>query len=253
MKTKFKLIQALSIISAGLLFSTGTFANELVNGDFELNPPTSGFGNHIGHPITPWVIGAGNPTNIIRTDQGISSTGQGPRKDASSTASGTIRHYLDITNGSNELYQTFKAKCTGNAVFGGYFSTRQNRNATGSITLRNGAGSTGSIVGQSNSVVLPGGNSTTDPWKFVSYSSPVVAGNVYSLVITMDNNINFDEAFVGIKCNDVTDPSNPGPFDPGPPPIKPCDDVISTPVYPRIQSQPMSKSSPMKASPMKRR
>lgn len=253
MKTKFKLIQALSIMSAGLLFSTGAFANELVNGDFELNPPTSGFGNHIGHPITPWVIGAGSPTNIIRTDQGISSTGQGPRKDASGTALGTIRHYLDITNGGNELYQTFKAKCTGKAVFGGYFSTRQNRNATGSVTLRNGIGVTGSIIGQVNSVVLPGGNSTTDPWKFVNYSSPVVAGNVYSLVITMDNNINFDEAFVGIKCNDVTDPSNPGPFDPEPPPIKPSDNVISTPVYPRFKSEPLSKSAPMKAVPMERR
>ena len=249
MKTKFKLIQALSIISAGLLFGTGAFANELVNGDFELNPPTSGFGNHIGHPITPWVIGAGSPTNIIRTNQGINSTGDGPRKDASGTASGTIRHYLDITNGGNEFYQTFKTKCSGLAVFGGYFSTRQNRNATGSITLRNGIGVTGSIIGQSNPVVLPGGNSTTDPWKFVNYSSPVVAGNVYSLVITMDNNINFDEAFVEIKgCDGVTDPSNPGP-----PPIKPGDNVISTPVYPRIKSQPLFKSAPMKAAPMKRR
>ena len=216
MKTKLKIIQAISAIGVGLMLTTGAFANELVNGDFELNPPTSGFGNHIGHPITPWVLGSGNSSNVIRTNQGINSTGQGPRKDASAAVSGTIRHYLDIANGSNDFYQTFTAKCGGEANFGGYFSTRDNMKGKASVTLRNGTGTNGSIVGQSNPITLPGGNSSTDPWKLVSYTSPVVAGNTYSLVVKMDNNMNFDEAFVKVKgCNYGTGPIDPGPFKPG--------------------------------------
>lgn len=57
MKIQLKLIQALSVISAGLLFTTSAYANELVNGDFELNPPTSGFGNHLDHSIAPLLLG----------------------------------------------------------------------------------------------------------------------------------------------------------------------------------------------------
>ncbi len=210
MKTKLKIIQAISVIGAGLLFSTSAFANELVNEGFELNPPTSGFGNHINHPITPWVLGSGDSSNVIRTNQGINSTGDGPRSDASGAPSGTIRHYLDIADGKNDFYQTFTATCNGEADFGGYFSTRQNAKGTASVTLRNGTGFTGSIVGQSNPTTLPGGNSQTDPWTLVSYTSPVVAGNTYSLVIAMDDNMNFDEAFVNIAgCGD-----GPGPIGP---------------------------------------
>lgn len=200
MKIKLRLIQTLSIVGTSLLFTTGAFANQLVNGDFETNPPNStGFGNNVGHPILPWVLGTGDQSNVIRTNQGINSTGQGPRKDASNKPSGTIRHYLDIADGKNDFYQSFKAKCTGEATFGGYFSTRANSKGTASVTLRNGTGFTGSIVGQSNPVTLPGGNSATDPWRLVSYTSPVIAGNTYSLVIAMDNAMNFDEAFVNIK------------------------------------------------------
>lgn len=211
MKTQLKFIQAISIIGTGLIFATGAFANELVNGGFELNPPTSGFGNHIGHPITPWVLGSGDSSNVIRTSQGNNSTGQGPRSDASNKPSGTITHYLDIADGKNDFYQTFKAKCSGEANFGGYFSTRANRRGTASVTLRNGTGTTGSIVGQSNPTTLPGGNSQTDPWKLVSYTSPVVAGNTYSLVIAMDNNMNFDEGFVKVKGCDYGS-GGPGPI-----------------------------------------
>ena len=231
MKIQLKLIQALSVIGAGLMFTTGAYANELVNGDFELNPPTSGFGNHVGHPITPWVLGSGGNSNIIRTNQGINSTGQGPLRDASNTSSGTIRNYLDVVGG-NEFYQTFKAKCSGEANFGGYFSTRGNQNGTASVTLRNGTGFTGSVVGQSNPVNLPRGNSHKDPWKLVSYASPVVAGNTYSLIIKMDNEMNFDEAFVKIKgCEGKPDPTNPGPF-------KPDDVVIGVPYLPDFPEIP---------------
>ncbi|MBH0086392.1 hypothetical protein I6E84_09200 [Psychrobacter sp. SCQQ22] len=212
MEIKLRLTQALSIAGASLILTTGAFANQLINGGFELSPPTSGFGNHIGHPITPWVLGTGDDSNVIRTNQGINSTGDGPRSDASGTASGTIRHYLDIANGSNDFYQTFIAKCNGEANFGGYFSTRADSNGTASVILRNGTGINGSIVGQSNPVALPGGNSSTDPWKLVSYTSPVVAGNTYSLVIKMDNNMNFDEAFVNIKGCAGDGGTGPGPI-----------------------------------------
>ena len=110
MQIKLRLTQALSVAGTSLILTTGAFANQLTNGDFELNPPASGFGNHIGHPITPWVLGSGDPSSFIKTNQGINATGQGPRKDASNEPSGTIRHYLDIANGSNDFYQTFIAK-----------------------------------------------------------------------------------------------------------------------------------------------
>ncbi|MDN3452776.1 MULTISPECIES: hypothetical protein [unclassified Psychrobacter] len=199
MEIKLRLTQALSIAGASLILTTGAFANQLINGGFELNPPASGFGNHIGHPITPWVLGTGDDSNVIRTNQGINSTGDGPRSDASGTASGTIRHYLDIANGKNDFYQTFTSSCTGEATFGGYFSTRNNSGGNAAVTLRNGTGFSGSIVGQSNPVTLPGGISSTDPWTLVSYTGQVQAGNTYSLVIAMDNSMNFDEAFVNIK------------------------------------------------------
>ena len=93
MKIKLRLIQTLSIVGTSLLFTTGAFANQLVNGDFETNPPNStGFGHNLGHPILPWVLGTCDQSNVIRTNQGINSTGQGTRKDASNKPSGTIRH-----------------------------------------------------------------------------------------------------------------------------------------------------------------
>ena len=71
MKIQLKFIQALSVIGAGLMFTTGAYANELVNGDFELNPPTSGFGNHVGHPITPWVLGSGGNSTSLEPTKGL--------------------------------------------------------------------------------------------------------------------------------------------------------------------------------------
>lgn len=192
----------LGIIGSSLLFMTSSFANQLNNGDFETNPPSSGYGNHIGHSISPWVLGSGDSSNVIKTSQGLNSTGQGPLKDATSAPAGTQRHYLDIADGSNDFYQTFVSSCNGEATFGGYFSTRANKPGTASVTLRNGTGTTGSVVGQSNPVSLPSGDSVNDPWTLVTYTAPVVAGNTYSLIVSMDNNMNFDEAFVEVEgCN----------------------------------------------------
>ena len=197
MKTKNIVIGGLGL----LLSHTHLHANELTNPGFEANPPTTGWGNHIGHSILPWVLGTGNSSNVIRTDGGQSATfgNQGPIFDASGSPAGTVRHYLDIAQGSNDFYQSFTSGITGTVTFGGYFSTRQNFQGTARVTLRKDVGTAGQILGQSNQVTLPGGDSKNDPWTLVSYTAEVVSGQTYSLVIQMDNNMNFDEGFVRLK------------------------------------------------------
>lgn len=190
-----------------ILIFNNAYANQLANSGFEDNPPTppTSWGNHIDHPILPWVIDAnGSRANVIKVDgnQRFGSD-QGPWSDATNSPIGTVRHYLDIANGRNNFYQTFKARCSGKATFGGFFSTRANNSGQASVTLRKGD-INGPIVGTSNPVNLPGGQSSTDPWTKVQYTVPVVATQTYTLEISMGNNMNFDEGFVNI-------PDCPGP------------------------------------------
>ncbi len=231
MKYKFSLVKALGTLSVGLILVTNLQANQLSNGDFESHPPSSGWGNHIGYSISPWVIAGGSKSNVIRVDQGQSykPTRQGPHRDASNAPKGKTRHYLDIANGSNQFYQIFKSRCSGTATFGGYFSTRGNGRGNAQVTLRNGSGFNGSIVGQTNQISLPRGSSATDPWKRVVYTGAVQAGQVYSFVVAMDNNMNFDEAFVsvdGCKGDEHDDNGGIGGTDWG----KPIDLIIEKPI-----------------------
>ena len=100
--------------------------NILVNGGFESNPP-SGLGNNIGHSVSPWTLGSGNSSNVVRVDGpgGYDYGTAGPQSDASGVTN-SPRHYLDITNGSNNFYQSFTPKCSGTVTAGGFFSTRAN-------------------------------------------------------------------------------------------------------------------------------
>jgi hypothetical protein len=113
------------------------------------------------------------------------------------------RHYLDIANGANDFYQPFTPPCTGQVEFGGFFSTRADSNGTASIKIVQGVGTgtnpTLPVIGVTNTINLPGGNSAKDPWTPASFTANLTAGTTYSFVVTMDNNMNFDEAYVRFK------------------------------------------------------
>jgi hypothetical protein len=193
-----------AMLGAAMLLASGVSAqNVLVNGDFEASPPSVN-GNNIGWSVAPWVVGTGNQPNVVQVDGpgGYNYGTSGPESDASAPGAGIPQHYLDVSGGENDFYQSFTPRCGGDVEFGGSFSTRANLAGTGSVAIRLGTGTTGALVGTTNVVSLPPGNSKTDPWKNVSFTVPVTAGTTYSFVVTMDNNVNFDNAFVTykIKC-----------------------------------------------------
>lgn len=234
MKMKILVAGLLGVVSSQLLVASAQ-ANQLQNSGFESNPPGTGWGNHINHSISPWVLGGGNASNVIKVDGGSSYSpgNQGPHADASGSSQGTVRHYLDIANGSNDFYQSFTAQCTGRVDFGGNFSTRGNQSGSARVVLRNGNGFNGSVVGQTNQINLARGNSAKDPWQRVAYSTNISAGNVYSMVVSMGNNMNFDEAFVNFK----TDCNSGGPIIAVP--SGPVDIMIANPiVIPAVVADP---------------
>ncbi|HEX3109732.1 MAG TPA: hypothetical protein VHU41_11620, partial [Thermoanaerobaculia bacterium] len=186
---------------AASLFTAGTALsqNVLVNGNFETNPPPN-FGNNIGWPITPWVLGPGQTSNVVKVDGpgGYNYGTNGPESDASAPGAGIPQHYLDIANGDNYFYQTFMPRCSGLVTFGGFFSTRANSAGTARVELHEGSGGpAGPLVGITNPVSLPaGGHSATDPWTGTSFTAAVTAFQTYSFVVYMDDNMNFDNGFV---------------------------------------------------------
>lgn len=177
--------------------------NVLVNGDFELNPPSAN-GNNVNHSIAPWILGPGDDANVVKVDGpgGYNYGSNGPESDASAPGAGIPQHYLDIV-GDNDFYQSFTPECSGEVDFGGFFSTRANSAGSGSVTIRQGVGLTGAIVGLTQPVTLPGGTSQTDPWTPVSFTVPVTAFTTYSFIVRMNNNLNFDNGFVRFRvdCN----------------------------------------------------
>lgn len=177
--------------------------NLIANPGFENNPPPS-FGNNIGYSIPPWTLGAGQTSNVVRVDGpgGFDYGSRGPESDADPvTGAGVLQHYLDIVNGSNDFWQTFVVPTCGSAPgqtrqasYAGWFSTRDNRSGSGSISIRSGAGPGGAVL--SNGIInLPAGNSKTDPWVQVSGTATVQAGATVSYVVSMGDNLNFDQAF----------------------------------------------------------
>jgi hypothetical protein len=197
-------------MAAVLASGTAAGQNVLVNGGFESNPPANLY-NNIGHPIPPWVLGPGESSNVVKVDGGTGYGTSGPRLDADpATGPGVPQHYLDITDGSNDFYQAFTPPCGDTVFFGGSFSTRANSAGSASVRIVQGTGTGGPVVGATNAINLPPGNSRDDPWTPVIFSTVLTAGTTYSFVVQMNNNMNFDEGFVRYRteCNPTPPPQD---------------------------------------------
>lgn len=196
---------AILVLAAAVTTGAAFAQNVLVDGDFESTPPTPlplHLWDNVGHSIAPWVIANSNQANVVEVDGagGLSYNGNGPESDA--TGTGIRQHYLDSI-GDVDFYQSFVAPCSGEAEIGGSFSTRANQPATANVTIRQGVGLLGAIVGTTHNVNLPGGNSATDPWTALSYTVPLTAGATYSYAVHINDNMNFDNGFVKTKCGQL--------------------------------------------------
>ena len=213
------MLSGIRILAVSLvLFSVSFIANAqnlIANPGFENNPPPN-FGNNIGYPINPWVLGPGNTSNVVKVDGpgGYNYGNGGPQSDASNNGAGAgagvQQHYLDIASGANDFYQAFQVPICGAVLgqtrqvnFSGWFSTRDNLSGSGSIRIRSGTGLAGAMLANV-SVSLPAPpSSATAPWVLASGVVNVPAGSTISYVVSMDNNLNFDEAslsFTSASC-----------------------------------------------------
>jgi hypothetical protein len=223
------LLRSLTVVCPVALVATKLFAgpNVLVNGDFESYSQSS-MANNIPGIVTPWVVGGGQQPNVVKVlADGSYHYKAGPWRDASNATGNGPRHYLDITQGHNDIYQSFTPPCNGEVEFGGSFSSRCDDNGTshagtGSVRIVQGTGTSGTTVGTTVVVNLPAGhNAHTDPWvPTPPATATVVAGQPYSFVVTMDNDVNFDEAFVRykIECNASPTPTPTQDVSPTPTP-----------------------------------
>lgn len=221
-----------AFIVIGAIMSGAAAQNLIQNPGFDVSPPTA-CGNNLpnptGWPITPWVVTGASKSNVVVVDDNVSCLygNLGPQKDASAPGSGIKQYYLDIANGDNKFYQSFKVpSClsapegsTAIVTFGGYFSSRQNLVGTGTIWLHQGVGDTGAIIA-TLPVTIPVGPSQTTPWTHVTGTASIVRGATFSYVVFMDNNVNFDNAHLTIDA----DACNPPP-PPPPPPVTQCLDA----------------------------
>lgn len=227
-----------ALACSALLGATPALAqiNQVYNPGFEAGPTRNNSnlivpqntGNAIG-----WRATGGVPLNIVQVDgPGPFNYGSaGPVNDATGSATATApRRYLDIEDGSNTVYQRFTPNCTGDVTFGAWFSTRDGGPGAGRIDIVNGASLPGTVIAASNQVNLPAQNSALAPWVLSQGSVNLVAGTTYVFAITMNNNMNMDEAFVRFpECAqypDLPDVSNPQwppvPTNPSAEPVDPC-------------------------------
>lgn len=202
----------LSLVFFAFLLKAGSLQaqNLIVNGGFENNPPPN-LGNNLGYPIPPWILGPGNGSNVVAVNGGTTYGNSGPALDADpATPAGVRQHYLDINAGANDFYQSFTVPTCGAAAgqtrvatYSGWFSTRDNLPGAGGITIRAGAGLNGTVLGTPLNISLPTPvpNSRLAPWVQVSGTVTVTSGNTISYVVSMSNNVNFDQAF--LSFNDV--------------------------------------------------
>ncbi|MEM6474858.1 MAG: hypothetical protein AAF687_01695 [Pseudomonadota bacterium] len=202
---------------ASALISTPALAqtNQIYNPGFEMGPPISLGNNFIAsntsHAVG-WFDSGGSMPNVVKVD-GPGDTApcqdygsNGPENDASGLATcNNPRHYLDITSGSNTVYQRFTPKCKGEVTFGASFSSRANSRGFGAINIRSGNVITAPILSSTN-VTVPGGISKTDPWRQTTGSIVLQAGQTYIFEVDMDNQLNMDDAFVYFSdCDEVPD------------------------------------------------
>jgi hypothetical protein len=177
----------------------------LSHGDFEhLTGLTNG--NNIGVSILPWVLGTGQQANIVQVDgAGGYNYGQGgPYEDADpATGSGTQQRYLDIVSGSSDIYQSFTLASSTTVTYSGAFSTRENTSGQGSISIRNGNGTSGTLVdGTGLQTINAYGDSEHSPWQHFD-RTVILAAGTYSYVVAMTDYVNFDEARVRKACPDT--------------------------------------------------
>lgn len=215
--TKARVFRALLGLALALCAAQASAQNLIGNPGFEQNAPGA-FGNNIGHPITPWILGTGNTSNVVKVDGGATYNygNGGPSLDADpATGVGVQQHYLDIAAGANDFYQSFTVPECGGALpgvtrqanFSGWFSTRDNLSAsTASISIRQGVGTGGTLLATANANLpapVPPATSGTSGWVQVSGVVDIPAGATISYVVAMDNNANFDQAalsFSGNQC-----------------------------------------------------
>ncbi|MFD2607502.1 VCBS domain-containing protein [Euzebyella marina] len=178
--------------------------NLLVQGGFE-NISGLNNGNNFPVDISPWILGSGNQANVVQVDGagGFDYGAGGPFEDANSaTGAGTLQHYLDIVNGSNDFYQSFTITTTSSVTYSGYFSARDNLSGVGSISIYSGVGTGGSLVSGTGDFTIDSfGDSQNTPWLFIERTITLTPGT-YSYVVAMDENLNFDEARV-TNCQDT--------------------------------------------------
>src|SRR5690606_29250957 len=170
----------------------------------QINGTPIGNGNNYPVDISPWILGSGDDANIIRVDGagGYNYGIGGPYSDANpNTGDGEYQYYLDIANGSNDFYQSFTFSALTSVIYSGYFSARDNRTGTGSISIHEGVGTSGTVVATSGVLTIDsGGDSQNAGWTYFEDSAILPAGT-YSFVIAMDNDMNFDEAAI-TRCPD---------------------------------------------------
>ncbi len=177
----------------------------LVQGGFE-NLTGLNFGNNIGVNIAPWILGTGDQANVVKVDgSGGFDYGQGgPFEDANSaTGSGTAQYYLDIASGSNDFYQVFTISSPTTVKYSGYFSSRDDTDGTGSLSIYSGSsGSLGTLVDGSGTLTISSnGDSQNTPWELVERTVNLAAGT-YSFVVGMNNFSNFDEGrLAAVSCD----------------------------------------------------
>ncbi|MFD0990733.1 LamG-like jellyroll fold domain-containing protein [Mariniflexile jejuense] len=164
------------------------------------------YGNNIGVNISPWILGSGNQANIVKVDGtgGYDYGNGGPFEDANPlTGAGVNQYYLDIASGSNDFYQVINVGYNARLTFGGYFSSRDGLTGTAQIRIFTGSlGGSGTLVADSGifTVAPINGSSANTPWQLFQDVVEVPAGT-YSFVVSMDNDMNFDEGFT-IACLD---------------------------------------------------
>lgn len=205
-----------------LFCGTAAFAqvNLIENPGFEDNPPPR-FGNNIGAPIDPWILGDGDRPNVVAVDGpgGFNYTNRGPESDADpATGAGVRQHYFDVASGASRFFQSFTVPvCGGTGTtggsysYGGSFSSRDNiANTSGIIEIHEGVGlnSAALVPGSTLTAVIPNTPSGSTPWTTVSSTITLEYGVTYSYVVDMGNPVNFDQAFLfllGANCAPVAE------------------------------------------------
>ncbi|MDN3641642.1 hypothetical protein QWY87_02945, partial [Lutimonas halocynthiae] len=154
------------------------------------------YGNNLGVAIAPWSI-TGGGTNIVKVNGSTNYNNSGPRIDANPyTLAGTDQHYFDV-NGTGDFYQSFVLTATRTITYSGYFSPRDGDSASGSISMRQGVGNTGTVMDTSGTIAISdnGGDSQNATWTYVERTVVLTAGT-YSMVVNMSDPTNFDEGKV---------------------------------------------------------